>query len=357
MPIKTVLKAVHRLGALVALLAPDAAGAQVQLDSRAVEITLTGRVHMQYRTTSVDGPRSSEFLLRRARFTARVKVDDLIEGFIQPDFGEGILSLKDAYLRLNFDPAFRLSFGQFKRAFDIFQLYSSTQILTIERNGHVPGVDACSVLVCSWGTLSLELRYSDRDIGLLVDGRALGKLDYRLSLTNGTGANRPDENGTKSYAGRAVVQATSDVRIGANFSVHDYLDPTTANEYAVALGADVEVGRYGDEFHLQAGLMGGDNWSDLDGNGDPSTFVSAQGIVSYIFPVESDRGFSGVEPHFRVSWADPNTDAASAGGWLFTPGVALRLTGRNMLVANVDVWSPAAGDSEWSFKFQSFLHF
>ncbi len=124
MPMKTVLKAVHRLGgpALVALLAPNAAGAQVQLTSRAVEITLTGRVHMQYWTTSVDGPRSSEFLLRRARFTAHVKVDDLIEGYIQPDFGEGKLSLKDAYLRLNFDPAFRVSFGQFKRAFDIFQL-------------------------------------------------------------------------------------------------------------------------------------------------------------------------------------------------------------------------------------------
>ncbi len=59
MPMKTVLTAVHRLGALVALLAPNAAGAQVQLNSRAAEITLTGRVHMHYRTTSVDGPRSS----------------------------------------------------------------------------------------------------------------------------------------------------------------------------------------------------------------------------------------------------------------------------------------------------------
>ncbi len=339
------------------ILIPGPTNAQVQISSRPVELTLTGRVHLQYWTTSVDRPRTAEFLLRRARFTADVRINDLVDGRVQPDFGGGRLSLKDAYLRLTFDPAFRVSFGQFKLAFDIFELYSSTQVLTIERSGLVRGVQACAFLVCSWGTLSVALQYAERDIGVLVDGRALGKLDYRLSVTNGTGANRPDENGAKSYAGRAVVQATSDVRIGANFSVHDYLNPAMENKYAVALGADAEIGRYGDEFHLQVGLMRGENWVDLDGNGDPSTFVSAQGIVSYIFPVVSDRGFSGIEPHFRVSWANPGTDGAFTGGWLITPGVALRLTGRNKLLANVDVWSPDTGPSEWSFKFQSNLHF
>ncbi len=358
---KTVLKAVHRLGgpALVALLAPNAAGAQVQLDSRAVEITLTGRVHMQYRTTSVDGPRSSEFLLRRARFTAHVKVDDLIEGRIQPDFGEGKLSLKDAYLRLNFDPAFRLSFGQFKRPFDIFELYSSTQILTIERTGEIDGVDACAGPggVCSWSRLTEKLEYSDRDIGILVDGRATDKLEYRFSITNGTGADKRDKNGTKSYTARVVVQAASHVRLGANVGVHDYFGSTTANEYAVAYGGDIEIGRYGEEIHLQAGFLAGQNWLNLDATGDPSTFLTAQGVVSYRLPITGSSHFTAVEPLARLSWADPNTDAANAGGWLFTPGIALRMAGRNMLVANVDVWSPAAGDSEWSFKFQSFLHF
>ncbi len=355
----TLIQSSPRIIAAVALtmLMPGPTNAQVRINSRAIEFTLTGRVHLQYWTTSVDRPRSAEFLLRRARFTADAKINDFVDGRVQPDFGAGRLSLKDAYLRLTFDPAFRVSFGQFKRAFDIFELYSSTQVLTIERSGHVPGVEACAFLVCSWGTLSVALRYSERDIGVLVDGRALGKLDYRLSLTNGTGANRPDENGTKSYAGRAVVQASSDVRIGANFSVHDYLGPAMEDAYALAVGTDFEIGRYGDRFHLQAALMTGENWIDLDGNGDPSTFVSAQGIVSYIFPVESDRGFSGIEPHFRLSWADPNTDAALAGGWLITPGVALRLTGRNKLLVNIDVWSPATGDTEWSFKFQSNLHF
>ncbi len=358
---KTMLKAVHRLGgpALVALLAPNAAGAQVQLDSRAVEITLTGRVHMQYRTTSVDSARSSEFLLRRARFTAHVKVNDLIEGRIQPDFGAGKLSLKDAYLRLNFDPAFRLSFGQFKRPFDIFELASSTQILTIERTGKIDGVDACAGPggVCSWSRLTERLEYSKRDIGILVDGRATDELEYRFSITNGTGADKRDENGTKSYTARVVAQVASHVRLGANVGVHDYFDSTTANEYAVAYGGDIEIGRYGDEFHLQAGFLAGQNWLNLDATGDPSTFLTAQGVVSYRLPITGSSRFKAVEPLARLSWADPDTDAANAGGWLFTPGIALRMAGRNMLVANVDVWSPAAGGSEWSFKFQSFLHF
>ena len=357
---RTQLKPILTLSILVApaLFAPASAHAQVQVSSNdAIALTLTGRVHAQYRTTSVDGPLSSEFLIRRARFGVNATIGDLIYGRVEPDYAVGKISLKDAYLRLNFDPAFRMSFGQFKRAFDIFQLYSSTQILTIERAGLVPGVESCLVTVCSWTALSVGLGYSDRDIGVLLDGRPTERVDYRVSFTNGTGANKQDENGTKSYAGRVVVQATTNVRLGGNLSVHDYLDEITANEYAIAYGGDLEIGRYGDEFHLQAGLMGGENWRDLDANGDPATFVAAQGIVSYLIPVESDRGFSGVEPHFRAGWADPNTDAAGAGGWLFTPGVALRLTGRNKLLANIDVWSPSTGDTEWSFKFQSNLHF
>jgi hypothetical protein len=339
------------------LLAPAAVAAQVEITSNGIHIHLNGRVHAQYRTTSVDGQNSSEFLIRRARFVADVEISDLVFGRVEPDYGGGKITLKDAYLRLNFDPGFRLSFGQFKRAFDIFQLYSTTQILTIERAGLIPGVDSCLVTVCSWTSLILGLQYSARDVGVLMDGRPSNKVEYRVSVTNGSGPNRSDQNSAKSYAGRVVVHATSNVRISGNVSVHDYIDETTGDEHAIAYGGDVEIGRYGDEFHLQAGLVAGENWRDLDTNGDPATFVTAQSIISYLIPIVSDRGFTGIEPHFRVSWADPNTDAASVGGWLFTPGVALRLTGRNKLLANVDVWSPATGTTDWSFKFQSNLYF
>ena len=343
----------------LATLVPTSLVAQLQINSRAAEITLTGRVHSQFRTSSVDGALGSEFVLRRVRMTAHITINDLVDGRIQPDFGEGTIALKDAYLRLSFDPAFRLSFGQAKRPFDIFELYSSTQIILIERTGKIDGVDACAGPggVCSLSQLTEKLGYADRDVGVFVDGRPSDKVEYRFSITNGTGSNTSDENGSKSYTGRVVVQATPDVRVAANIGVHDYLDATTGNEYAAAYGGDVEIGNYGDELHVQAAIIAGQNWLNLNAFGDPSTFVTAQGVVSYRFPVAGSDRFTAVEPLARISWADPDTDAAQAGGWLFTPGVALHITGRNMLVANIDVWSPDIGGTEWSFKFQSFLHY
>ena len=57
--------------------------AQVTLNSRASELTITGRTHTQFNTTSVAGEKSSEFLLRRTRLTAEVTVNDLVSGKVQ----------------------------------------------------------------------------------------------------------------------------------------------------------------------------------------------------------------------------------------------------------------------------------
>ncbi len=346
------------VGATLMLIPAGVGEAQVQINSRAIGITLTGRVHTQFSTTSVAGERASEFQIRRTRFTARIQIDDFIDGAIQPDFGQGKISLKDAYLRLTFDRAVRLTFGQFKRAFDIFELPSSTQILVIERTGSIAGVDDCDGPggVCSWSSLTEKLEFADRDVGVAVDGRAGDDVEYRFTLTNGTGANASDENGTKSYSGRATWKAAT-VRLGANVALHDYVNPTRVrDQYAVAYGADLEIGSYGDEVHLQAGVVAGQNWQSLDASGEPGTFLTAQAILSYRVRLESGR-LSAVEPLGRVSWGDPNTAVPGAGGLLLTPGIAFHLTGRNMLVANLDVWSPSTGSTEWSIKMQSFLHF
>jgi hypothetical protein len=31
--------------------------------------------------------------------------------------------------------------------------------------------------------------------------------------------------------------------------------------------------------------------------------------------------------------------------------------GRNKVAANIDVWVPDGGETEWSFKLQTYLHF
>lgn len=334
--------------------------AQVKIESRAAEIEITGRVHMQWNSTSVDGPISNEFLIRRARLTAEIKVSDLVSGKVQPDYGEGELSLKDAYLRLTFDPAFRATMGQFKRPFDVFELTSSTQILVIERAGGIRGVDTCAGVggVCSFSRFTEKLEYSDRDIGVMVDGRVAERWQYMLSVTNGTGADAEDENGEKSYTGRLEFTPIADLTIGGNVSFHDYENEALAStERANAFGADVDWGNYSEGLHVKAGVVAGDNWKSLNEEGDPSTFVTAQGIVSYKVPLPEVRFLEAIEPLGRVSWGDPDDDFDDDEGVLLTPGVVAFFHGRNKIAINADIWSPAEGDSEVSVKVQSYLHF
>lgn len=344
-------------GVVTLLSAPDAP-AQVENSARAAEITMTGRVHTQLASTSVDGEPSSEFFVRRARLTANVKINDFVSGKIQPDYGEGEISLKDAYLRLAFAPEIRATIGQFKRPFDLFELTSSTQILVVERAGGVPGVDTCSGPggVCSLSRFTEKLGYSDRDIGVMIDGRAAGRLRYMAAVTNGTGANSDDENGTRSFSGRVGVELANDIALAGNVGVHDYVNPTLGDEYAVAMGGDLEIGNYSEGVHFQAGVVAGDNWKKLV-NDAPTTFLTFQGILTYKLPLNENRYLSAIEPVGRVSWGDPDTDTARDHGILLTPGVVFHFAGRNKIGANLDIWSPAGDDTEWSLKVQSYLHF
>lgn len=333
--------------------------AQTEFRSRAATVTITGRVQTQFNTSSVTGASFSEMLVRRARATLEVKINDLVSGKIQPDFAGGSTSLKDAYLRLSFSPTFRMTMGQFKRPFDVFELTSSTQILVIERAGGIRGVSACAGPggVCSFSRFTEKLGYSDRDVGMMVDGTS-GNTSYQFAMTNGEGANKTDINGTKSYSGRVRVAATDNIRIGGNFGVHDYMDPvTSSNQYGVAGGADIEVGNFSEGLHIQGGIVSGQNWANLDANGDASTFLSVQGIVTHKMEVSGSDHVSHIEPLGRISLGDPDTATDSDGGVLLTPGFVVHFVGRNKVAANIDFWLPGTGDVEWSLKFQSSLHF
>jgi hypothetical protein len=340
---------------------PDRSRAQVEIRSRAMRLTATGRIHTQYNTTSVPGELATQFIVRRARFVAEVKVNDVVDGKVEPDFGEGKIDLKDAYVRFNLAPALRLKFGQFKRPFDIFQLHSSTETLIIERAGDIRGVSTCAGPggLCTFSRFSERLKYADRDVGVMVDGTsASGKVSYAVSMTNGAGRNTGDENGTKSYSGRVELQPTGRIRLGGHLGIHDYVnDVTTDDDYAVAAGADIEVGDFDAGVHLHAGVLAGQNWQNLDATGDPSTFATAQIALAYKQPLANSEVVEAIQPLGRVSWGDPDSDGADDAGWLFTPGLVLFVSGRNKIAANVDIWVPALGSTEWSFKMQSYLHF
>lgn len=346
------------LAAAVTLLAAPAL-AQVDVRSRTVELTLSGRVHSQFNASSVEGVPASEFLIRRARFTADVKVNEFVSGQVEPEYGQGKFALKDAYVRLTFGPGLQTRLGQFKRPFDLFELTSSTQILIIERAGDIRGLDTCSGPdgICSYSRFTEQLEYSDRDIGVLLEGvDPSGRLTYLAAVTNGSGENAADENGTKSYSARVRYTPIEDLALAASVAAHDYVHAARGNRYAFALGGDVEIGDFEQGLHVQAGIVAGDNWRNLV-DADPSTFVAAQVIVSHRQPRVGHPYLSHIEPLARLSWGDPDRRAKHDAGLLLTPGLVLHFVGRNKIAANLDVWLPSAGEEEWSLKLQSYLHF
>lgn len=330
--------------------------AQNTISGRAGSIRIGGRLHTQYATSSV-GDYADHFFFRRARITADVKVNDFFDARIQPEFAGGSAELKDAYVRFRFSPAFQVSMGQFKRAFDLFELTSSTDLSLIERDGRVGGVSGCSGVggVCSYSRFTEKLGFADRDTGIRVVGSS-GKVEYEVTATNGTGANESDENDAKSFSGRLSVEVAEGLTLSGQVAVHDYLDANDETDHANAWSADVQYGGFRKGLLLQAAVVGGDNWKNLDGTGNASTFMAFQGVLSYYHPLEGDQ-FAAVEPVVRLSYGDPDTDLKSDGGVVFTPGLMFYVLGKNKIGFNVDVWSPQTGDTEYSFKVQSFLYF
>lgn len=305
-----------------------------------------------------------DFFVRRARIVADVEISDFLDGRLQPAFVTGKVLLQDAYFRLKFDPAFRLSFGQFKQAFDLFELTSSTLINVVERSGDIPGVSVCSGVsgICSTGRFSARLQYGGRDTGIRADGSfGGGKWTYAATVTNGEGIfENADENGRKSTAGRLTFEPVDGLSIGANVNYHDYaveLADEEVTQTATAWGADVQWGSFHDGVLLQLGVLGGGNWKVLDEQGDPASFLTTQIIGSYYHLLSEGGRLEGVEPVFRLSWGDPDRDTDDDAGILVTPGFNIYVLGRNRINANVDVWMPQDGDTEWSLRAMTYLFF
>lgn len=333
--------------------------AQTTFHTHAAEISIGGRLHTQFNTSSVDSEPSSDMLVRRARVDAFVKINDFLSGFVQPEYAGTRAFLQVAYVRLNFAPALHAMIGQYKRPFDLFTQTSSTDILVIERTGAIRGVGACSGVggMCSYGQFMEKLKLSTPDIGVILDGgdRA-GRFSYAVAITNGAGQNVPDENGTKSYTGRLVIAPSSGLHLSGDLAWHDYVEPSGTNGYARVVGGDVELGNFTRGLHVQAGAVTGDNWLNYLAGG-PSTFATAQAIVTYKLPVRHAPYAEAIEPLARVSWGDPDTAIPQDGGVLVTPGIVWFVSGRNKFAANLDLWHPQAGPTEWGIKIQSYLYF
>jgi len=335
----------------------------VVLKSGAIEIQLNGRVHTQFNTTTAEDEPATEMELRRIRLEATVKINDLVSGRIQPDFAPGNrVVMKDAYLKLTFDPALQLLAGQAHRPFSPVTMTTSNRIIPIERGLRIRGVDD------SWDEYNLVagLGYSDRDVGLQVMGSPKGapmKLSYAAGFFNGPARDEAEGENTYQLAARVSVEPFRLFRVGAAWSRRDFVRVPALPELPLdvegghAFLVDAEWGAYDSAgVHLTAEAAYGDF--------DPHTgsrFFGAQGWLAYRTG-ELGSKIRAVEPLIRVSHGDPDVndrgdEGENGGGLLVTPGINLYLGGLNRVMFNYDFWSPADGERQGGFKTQFQLAF
>ena len=341
------------LGACIvlALGATRPVSAQVQVESSAAKIEFGGRVQLQAATSSCsdytnagtensaceeDAPGLDTFI-RRVRLTMDVEFNEWISARFQPEFGKvNSFRLADAYGRLNLSPGSatspaRLTLGHFKRPFDLFALASSTQMLMIER-----GVSARGLSTTSFGDLTVDNRWSDRDVGVMIDGGTAGDmLHYWFGVFNGGTNSDNEDDGGKQYVGRAQVKLTRGempLKFGVAGTLNNqpYLmaDESLATKGYGAWEIFAEVGDYGGGAHVQASYIGGKNslqnpagdQPDLVAGDDFATLSMWQAVAGWKFEVDNSW-FEAIQPIFRVTRANPNTDLENQSIWGFTPGV------------------------------------
>ena len=351
-------KALWRLVAVLTLTGV-AQGVHAQ-GAPAVRVTLSGRAHIQFNTTSVDEEDagttdpipSSTFETRRIRLQANVAVGDWIRGVIEPELALARLQLKQAWVALDFDSAFTLRAGQFKKPFSLILLSSSTQLAPIERGLRIRNL--VDVLSDPDGTVFRELdgeqilgeeqflvslmNYGDYDIGAAIEGQKYG-FTWAVGAFNGSRADTRDNNDSKTFAGRVTyaIPVGMPLRVGVAGSHRDLnwigTDDVIETRTGTAWSVDMELGGFRRGVWLMAEAIHGENLATQE------TLKGAQASLSYFIGTGRGR-IEGIEPLGRVSWGDPDDTVAGDAGILLTPGINLYMIGRNRMMFNWDVYLP-----------------
>jgi hypothetical protein len=328
----------------------------------AVEISIAGRVQTEFNTTTVEEEPYTEWLLRRVRLSAKVRVNDVVSGKVQPEFAGGRISVKDAYLELNFAPGFQVLAGKAFRPFGLLPQLSSTQHLPIEPEVRIRGLTGFDEFA-----LVSDSDYAGRGVGLQVMGRpgwAPWRLAYAAAYLEGPLGNDPELIGDEDdyqLAARVTAEPLDQLRIGAGWSRRDFVGPAgfvsaepleerVELRGGSAYEVDVEYGSFSPGFHLLAEVSFGDQdpFQDQD-------FWGADAWLGYRTGPLSET-VEHLESIFRASYGDP--DGLLTGGTLLTPGINVYFGGRNRVQLNYDVWLPEdESDPEGNFKTMFQLHF
>ncbi len=177
-------------------------------------IKVSGYAQPRYQYLEEKG-KTDTFDIRRARLDIKVDITERFDYRTQIEFGgtSGPFLL-DAYLGYKFDPALKLTAGQFKIPFSLENLTSSPKLETINRSQVVEALVARSKDVIG--------NQNGRDIGVQASGSFLpiqdyNLVDYAVGIFNGYGINKVDINEQKDIIGRIVFHPLKDWSVGGSY--------------------------------------------------------------------------------------------------------------------------------------------
>lgn len=244
----------------ILLMAPSVLKAQGCMEPKSDEgVSVMGYLQPQWEYNENGGDATNSFYFQRARIGVLGTIPYDFSYYALAEFspklgGPYMLDFFVTWHRLG--PWANISVGQYKQPFGLELSTPCHKLHTIKRS-----------LVVS------ELASPFRDLGIMVYGgtplfeKEHNVLEWKLSLTNGEGINKIDNNKNKMFTGRLVVSPLDFLHIGGSFKYGKVLeDSQSEDDKLTRIGADLSVEKY--NFLLQAEyITGTDDGFELSGGG------------------------------------------------------------------------------------------
>jgi len=293
--------------ALFALLmmAPSMVKAQGCMEAKSEDgVNVMGYLQPQFEYNEHNGDATNNFYFQRARIGVMGTIPYDFSYYALAEFspkigGPYLLDFFITWHRLG--PWANITVGQFKQPFGLELSTPCQKLHTVLRS-----------------TVVNEMASPFRDLGIMVyGGTKLGEsehnvLDWKLALTNGSGANLIDNNTNKTFTGRLVVSPLDFLHIGGSFKTGKVLKDTQSDsDKLTRFGADVSVEKF--NFLFQGEYIGGsDDGFVLSGGGcgEPIEITPATGEIK-------KNGFAtmllyktpwNLEPVVKYESYDPDSD-------------------------------------------------
>jgi hypothetical protein len=344
-------QAIGRTGLLLLLLAgvlvARPLAAQLQVTTRALEITIGGQAQVLYSTTDQEPVPQHALELRRMRLDFRARVTPIISARIQSEFSGGTPGVRHAYLALDLPDGTSVLVGNTFRPFGHIAQVGSTRTLPAERGVRIrglpsPGLDHYNTLV--------TLGYAERDIGVQLR-RDFAEAPMRPSLAAGVLAGPVQVPGAAAYqlSARGTARPLPEMGIGAGWSRRHFAEAGDAGGFTLRPGhafqADIELGGYlqGPHLILEGAMGAADPFTD-------AAFRAAHLWLGYRTPPAGPHALQ-LEPLVRLSHSAIDEPFPVGGGTLATLGVNLYAGPLNRVGVNFDRWTAARPDvTAHSFK-------